>query len=163
MNQKLLIVEDDCALRNLLKGLFLAEGYQVRTAANGQEALRRLAQEPVQLVVTDLEMPLMDGYQLIHLLGMRPPCSAAPLILVFSGEADLRQKLAAFLERGAITGYLAKPTEPEVLLATVHRFLSHKEEARSFQKEAGEWSSGQQEQDMSWTRRRSLAFAWEAS
>lgn len=123
MTQQLLIVKDDGALREHLKALLLAEGYQVRTAANGQDVLHALAEEPVQLVVTDLGLPVLDGYQLIDRLGSRPSGAVPPRILVYSGGADLRKHLAVLLEQGAIADVLTKPADLEVLLATVHRLL----------------------------------------
>lgn len=117
----LLLVEDEPELRACLKSLFTEEGYQVGTAANGQEALQWLEHQPVQIVLTDLGMPLMDGYQLIEHLSVWPPWSQHPEVIVYSGESDLREKMTGYLEQGVIAAFLAKPADLDALLATVHR------------------------------------------
>jgi DNA-binding response OmpR family regulator len=171
MTQQLLIVEDDGALREHLKALLLAEGYQVRTAANGQDALHALAQEPVQLVVTDLGLPVLDGYQLIDRLRSLPGL-AAPRILVYSGEADLQQRLAVSLEQGAIADALTKPADLEVLLATVRRLLPSVETDCSPCEDADAWDGRPQSpqalrhpttarRGASWTHGRLPVLRWE--
>jgi CheY-like chemotaxis protein len=117
----LLLVEDEPVLRACLQSLFTEEGYQVETAANGREALQWLEHQPAQLVLTDLRMPVMDGYQLIERLLEWLPLTHRPAVIVYSGEADLREKMTRYLNQGAIAACLTKPTDLERLLETVHQ------------------------------------------
>jgi CheY-like chemotaxis protein len=115
----LLLVEDELALRSSLRSLFTKEGYRVGTAANGREALQWLDHQPVQLVLTDLRMPVMDGYQLIEHLSARPHGSQQPAVIVYSGEAAQSEHLTQYPEQGAIAAVLSKPADIDDLLATV--------------------------------------------
>lgn len=118
---QLLLVEDDRDVRAVLKELFTEEGYQVAVAANGQEALDRLAHQPVQVMMTDLDMLVMDGYQLIESLSAWSPWVPHPAVIIYSGQAPRSEQIPRYLEQGAIAAVLTKPTKLAELLATVSR------------------------------------------
>lgn len=103
--RRLLVVDDSPLTRELLVSLLESVGYQVLQAVDGVEALDRLAQEAVDAVVTDLEMPRLDGLELTRRLKAHPTLRALPVVIVTTrgGEADRRRGL----EAGA-DGYVTK-------------------------------------------------------
>ncbi|MDJ0865360.1 MAG: sigma-54 dependent transcriptional regulator [Myxococcota bacterium] len=113
MAQSVLIVDDDESLRDSLALVLGAEGYEVATAADGAEALRRLGSTPADIVLCDLRMPGQDGLELLPELARR--CPEATLILM---SAYGTEELAVEAMRRGAYDYLAKPFQPsEVLLA----------------------------------------------
>jgi CheY-like chemotaxis protein len=87
---KILLVEDDPAIRTLMVTWLDTAGYDVRTASNGREALVRLREEAPCLMVVDLNMPLMDGAELRRQQLQMPGLSAIPFILVSASDNATR-------------------------------------------------------------------------
>jgi two-component system sensor histidine kinase and response regulator WspE len=100
-----LVVDDSPLTRELICSLLEAVGYQIANAADGQEALEKLAREPVDMVVTDLEMPRMDGLELTRRLKSHATYRGLPVVIITTrgSEADRRRGM----EAGA-DGYIAK-------------------------------------------------------
>jgi two-component system response regulator AtoC len=116
MYERVLIVDDDDALRESLAMLLSAEGYELVRAANGEEALERIDDTPVDVILCDLRMPGIDGFDLIPQLGRRLP--GVPVILMSAhGTTDLAIEA---IERGAYD-YLAKPFQPSELLLMLRK------------------------------------------
>lgn len=117
-----LVVDDEPDIRRLVGDALRLEGYQVRTAGNGQEALQRVAEEWPDLILLDLTMPVMDGRQFCSVLARAVPQSGRgghiPVVLL-SADRHLRERAA---ELGA-AGYLVKPFDLDDLLAAVQRHL----------------------------------------
>jgi two-component system response regulator AtoC len=114
--ERVLIVDDDDALRESLAMLLSAEGYELVAAADGDEALLRLDESPVDVILCDLRMPGIDGFDLIPQLGRRLP--GVPVILMSAhGTTDLAVEA---IERGAYD-YLAKPFQPSELLLMLRK------------------------------------------
>jgi two-component system, chemotaxis family, sensor kinase CheA len=116
-----LVVDDAMTIRELEKGILERAGYRVRTATNGAEALALLAAEPSTLVLTDVEMPEMDGFGLIEAIRRHPRLAHVPVIILSAqaSEADRRRGL----EVGA-DGYILKSAFDQTgLLAAVNRLL----------------------------------------
>jgi two-component system chemotaxis response regulator CheY len=120
--QKQVLVVDDAALvRRFYRATLEQAGFAVREALNGVEALEKLLEEPADLVIADVNMPLMDGMTLLRRLRcMTHPYCTVP-VLVTSTEAAARDKAEA-VAAGA-NFYLVKPVAPE-LLARVAALLS---------------------------------------
>lgn len=103
----ILVADDSITTRSLLRSVLEVGGYQVRTAADGDEALRLLRTEQVNLVVSDVRMPRLDGLGLIARLRADPRTAAIPVVLFSSSdsEEDRRRGMAsganAFLSKGA--------------------------------------------------------------
>ena len=107
MFEQILIVDDDDALRESLSLILGAEGYSVLTAADGTEALRLVEDRPIDVVLCDLRMPGLDGFELIPQIARRIP--GVPIILMSAhGTDDLAVEA---IQRGAYD-YLAKPFQP---------------------------------------------------
>lgn len=115
----LLVVEDDEEMRSLLCEELVSDGYQLREAANGEEALSAIEQDMPDLILTDLKMPSGGLDYLTQLRQVAPLC---PIVLITAfGEQRLRQEALA---RGA-TAYFDKPVRMAELRATIKRLLGH--------------------------------------
>lgn len=103
----ILVADDSITTRSLLRSVLEVGGYQVRTAADGDEALRLSLSEPVNLIVSDVRMPRLDGFSLIARLRADPRTAHIPVVLFASSdsEEDRRRGLAsganAYLSKGA--------------------------------------------------------------
>jgi two-component system chemotaxis response regulator CheY len=108
-----LVVDDAALVRLFYRDTLEQSGFVVTEALNGVEALEKLLLETVDLVIVDINMPLMDGLTLLRRLRCMPHPDCTVPVLVTSTEAAARDKAAA-LEAGA-NFYLVKPVPPEIL------------------------------------------------
>ena len=116
----LLVIEDEAPLRANLVRLLTAEGYQVITAANGDEGIRRARADRPDLVICDILMPLVDGYGVLATLRSQPETAATPFIFL-TASAD-KDDLERGLQSGA-NDYVTKPFKIADLLAAIKRRL----------------------------------------
>lgn len=119
--QRVLIVDDETIARTKLAHVFGKEGYMVETAADGLEALTRLQQAPADVVITDLKMSRMDGFQLLTQLREQAPETEVVLV---TGYGTVDSAVAA-LRQGA-AHYLSKPVDVGELKKTVRDILEKK-------------------------------------
>jgi two-component system chemotaxis response regulator CheY len=110
-----LVVDDDPDILEALSEILEAEGYLVSRARNGQEALDRLEESRPALILLDLMMPVMDGWEFARRLRERHPPQDRPPIIVLSADRNVATKAP---ELGAV-GFLAKPFELPDLLKLV--------------------------------------------
>jgi len=123
MNSKVLIIEDDPATSRLVDYSLRHHGYQVITATNGLEGVRKAQTEAPDLVILDVMLPGIDGYEICHRLRA-DPATAGLRILMFSAKAQEIDK-----ETGIKVGaddYLTKPAAPAEIVARVERLLAKK-------------------------------------
>jgi CheY-like chemotaxis protein len=114
-----LVVDDDPDILEALSEILEAEGFEIRRARNGKEALEKLEPDPPQLILLDLMMPVMDGWEFAQRMRQRPSVATIPLI-VLSADRNVGSKAT---DIGAV-GHLAKPFELNDLLDMVRRSLS---------------------------------------
>jgi len=114
-----LVVDDDPDILEALSEILEAEGFEIRRARNGKEALERLEPDAPQLILLDLMMPVMDGWEFAQRMRQRPPEIARIPIIVLSADRNVGSKAA---DLGAV-GHLAKPFELNDLLELVRRSL----------------------------------------
>jgi len=116
MTKKLLIIDDDELVLLSLEELFLARRYEVAAVPNGQEALKRAREERFDLVVTDVIMPGISGFEVTKSLRAMPDYAKIPIVILTakSGEDDR----AHGMEAGA-SHFLPKPINPGELLTLV--------------------------------------------
>jgi ATP-dependent Lon protease len=119
--KNILVVDDEEIARSNMEHVLLKDGYGCRCAANGVEALRVLAEEEVDLVITDLKMDRMDGLQLLQQINRQAP--EIPVIMV-TGFATVSSAVEA-LKKGA-AHYLGKPVNLDELRKTVKEVLEKK-------------------------------------
>ena len=118
--KRILVVDDDRNLRKIIQTNLELAGYDVSTAANGEDALRVLATMQPDLVVLDVMMPLMDGYEVARRIRRHPANTHVPIIML-TAKSEVEDKLAGF-EAGA-DDYITKPFGPQELLARVRAKL----------------------------------------
>ena len=118
----LLVVEDVPHILQLLEVTLRFKGYPVTTARNGQEALEKIAVEHPALVITDILMPKLDGFALVHRLRTDPKTNRIPIIFLSATYVTPEDKQFA-LSLGAVR-FLEKPVDTEELLLTVAEVLT---------------------------------------
>lgn len=118
--ENILAVDDTPASLRLLTDILKEEGYEVRSAISGQMALHAAASNPPDLVLLDIRMPEMDGYEVCRRLKAGPETMNVPVIFV-SAASEMEEKLRGF-EIGAVD-YVTKPYQREELLARVRTHL----------------------------------------
>jgi DNA-binding response OmpR family regulator len=115
MNHKILIVDDDEAVRTGLSGVLLSEGYEVSTASNGREAVERFQGLDISLILVDINMPVLNGWGAIGQLRSLKP--KVPIILITARPDQRRVARAAGVE------LMEKPLEIPHLLARISKLL----------------------------------------
>ena len=110
--KRILVVEDGITMRLFYRDVLEAAGFQVEEAANGVEGLERAMLQPFDLAIVDVNMPKMDGFEMIRQLRRVPELTALPVVTISTeaGEADRTRAYAA----GA-NFYLVKPAPPRDL------------------------------------------------
>ncbi len=116
MTARILAVDDSPTILEMIKAILLAGGYEVLTAADGQEALNTARAEKPDLILLDVMLPKLDGYRVCRLLKFDQNFKHIPIIMLTAKTEE--QSMATGLRTGA-DQYLTKPIEPERLLAAV--------------------------------------------
>ncbi len=120
MPKKLLIVDDSASIRELVAFTLKDAGYDVLVAEHGKKALAKLADTPVDMIITDLNMPEMDGNELIrHVRGMGP-YKFTPIVMLTT-EAQEKKKIEG--KNAGANGWIVKPFKPEQLAEIVRKFI----------------------------------------
>jgi CheY-like chemotaxis protein len=114
--KKVLLVEDDAELVALVSILLQEDGYSVKIACNGREALATLEHDMPDLILLDMKMPIMSGPEFARELEVRHGRQAS--IIVLTAAADAHRRAA---EVGA-DAWIGKPFDPDALLSTVRRY-----------------------------------------
>ena len=126
MNEgKLLVVEDVPHILELLEVTLKFKGYEVVSAVDGKEALEKIAQERPSLIITDILMPRMDGYALVHELRSHPQYADIPIIFLSATYVTPEDK--AFAMSLGATQFIEKPIDTEEFLLTIAELLTQKE------------------------------------
>lgn len=114
-----LVVDDSLTVRRVTERMLLREGYRVTLAKDGLDAIERLAEEKPAIVLSDIEMPRMDGFDLVRNLRADPRLQDLPVIMITSRIAQKHRDYAAQL---GVQHYLGKPYSEEDLLALIAQF-----------------------------------------
>ncbi len=118
---KILVAEDERDIRDLIQFTLEYAGHQVVTAANGEEAYQRATAEVPDLILSDVRMPKMTGYEACRLIKAHPGTSHIPVVFLSAKGQDV--EVQSGLEAGA-SEYLLKPFAPDQLLAKVAEILA---------------------------------------
>jgi chemosensory pili system protein ChpA (sensor histidine kinase/response regulator) len=114
-----LVVDDSLTVRRVTQRLLVREGYRVVLAKDGLEALERLAEERPVVLLSDIEMPRMDGFDLLRNVRADPALAGLPVVMITSRIAQKHRDYA--MELG-VDHYLGKPYSEEELLSLVARY-----------------------------------------
>ncbi len=117
----ILVVDDSITVRRVTQRLLQREGYRVALAADGLHALERLAEELPSVVLSDIEMPRMDGFDLVRNIKADPRLAGLPIITITSRIAEKHREHAMAL---GVDHYLGKPYSEEELLSLIRRYTA---------------------------------------
>ena len=117
--QKILLVDDSKTELHVLSEMLTKRGYQVRTAENGEEAVKRLAEEVPDLILMDVVMPGQNGFQLTRSITRDPRYTSIPVIICSSKNQETDRVWG--IRQGA-KDYVVKPVNPDELLAKIKAF-----------------------------------------
>jgi twitching motility two-component system response regulator PilH len=117
--QKILLVDDSKTELHVLSELLTKKGYQVRTAENGEEAMRRLLEDKPDLILMDVVMPGQNGFQLTRAITRDPAYADVPVIICTSKNQETDRVWG--MRQGA-RDYVVKPVNPEELLSKIKAF-----------------------------------------
>ncbi len=120
MSKRILIVDDSSSVRQVQTFVLSGAGYDVVEAVDGQDALAKVAGAPVHLVLTDLNMPNLDGLGLVRALRAGAATRLTPIVMVTTESEDAKKREG---KAAGATGWIVKPFTPDQLLAVVRRVL----------------------------------------
>ena len=120
MAKRVLVVDDSASVRQVEQVVLSSAGYQVIDAVDGGDALAKLAGQPVHLILTDLNMPNLDGLGLIRGVRQDPAHRLTPIIMITTESDDAKKREG---KAAGATGWIVKPFTPEQLLAVVKKVL----------------------------------------
>ena len=120
MSRTIMTVDDSASIRQMVSFTLRQAGYQVVEAVDGKDALAKLAGSTVHMMLTDLNMPNMDGLELIRRVRANPTCKFIPIVMLTT-ESQVEKKQAG--KAAGATGWIVKPFEPDQLLAVVKKVL----------------------------------------
>ncbi|MEE8056577.1 MAG: response regulator [Pseudomonadales bacterium] len=117
---QILVVDDSASMRNMVTATLQSAGHDVKDAGDGQAALDIAKTGRFDAVVTDLNMPVMDGIELVKNLRTLTSYKYTPILMLTTESAGDKKSLG---KTAGATGWLVKPFNPEKLLATIDRVL----------------------------------------
>jgi two-component system cell cycle response regulator DivK len=120
MSKRILVVEDQPDNRRILRDLLTSAGYQIIQAENGEEALAAVARDRPDLILMDIQLPLLDGYEATRRIKADPATRAIPIIVVtsYALSGDENKARAAGCD-----AYVTKPYSPRALLAKIREYV----------------------------------------
>jgi DNA-binding response OmpR family regulator len=120
MAKRVLVVDDELAISALLEHALVKAGYSVSTASGGRECLEAVAETPPDLVILDVVMPGMDGFEVLRTLRQAAGTKLLPVILL-TGRGEHEDKLEGWM--GGADRYLTKPCQASAVVAAVKTML----------------------------------------
>lgn len=117
---KVLVVDDEVNITQILEFSIGSEGYEVLSASNGEEAVEKARREQPDLIILDIMMPRIDGYETCRILKSNPLTKNIPVVLLTAKGRDIDKRLG--YEVGA-TDYIIKPFSPSKLIERIHELL----------------------------------------
>ena len=137
---KILVCDDDESILEVVKTILLAEDYDVRTASNGKEAIEAFKEETPDLIILDVSMPGMTGFEVLDRIKPYFGGKYTPVIFM-TASIKIDHKLKAL--HGGAVDYLIKPVSPEELTARIKNFLDLKDKHDKLKEEATfDWMTG---------------------
>ena len=126
MRTSVLIVDDETFIRQILARIVSREGYEVRQASDGQDALDRLSEVSYDIVISDIKMPNMDGIELLGEIKTIHPDVGVILITAYAGEYSAEEALKAGAD-----AFIAKPFKNTEIAETLRKVLQKNLRSRS--------------------------------
>ena len=120
MPKTFLLVDDSASMRQLVSFTIKEAGYDVLLADSGKDALGKLGSAKVDMVITDLNMPEMDGIELIKKLRGMPDYKFTPIVMLTTESQESKKQEG---KQAGASGWIVKPFSPEQLLDVVKKFV----------------------------------------
>jgi len=120
MAKTILIIDDSISLRQVVKMALVASGYEVIEAGNGQEALKLLDGRKIHLIVSDVNMPVMDGISFVKAAKLLPNYKFTPIIMLTTEAGDEMKKQG---QAAGAKAWVVKPFQPPTLLTAVSKLI----------------------------------------
>ena len=120
MSQRILVVEDQEDNRRILRDLLTNAGFELIEATTGEEGVRLAVRNHPDLILMDVQMPVLDGHEATKRIKARPELRSIPIIVVTSYALSGDEAKA---KAAGADGYVAKPFSPRALLATIRQLL----------------------------------------
>jgi two-component system, chemotaxis family, chemotaxis protein CheY len=120
MGKRILTADDSASIRQMVSFTLKGAGYEVVEAVDGQDALSKINSNPIHMVITDLNMPNLDGIGLVKGIRANPAYKFIPIVLLTTESQDSK-KLEG--KQAGATGWIIKPFKPEQLIAVVKKVL----------------------------------------
>jgi two-component system, cell cycle response regulator DivK len=121
MSKRILVVEDQPDSRRIIRDMLAGTDYEITEAENGEEALAAIAKQRPDLVLMDIQLPIMDGYTATKQIKADPALRSIPIIAVTSHALDGEEQTA---RAAGCDGYVPEPYSPRQLLAKIRQYLS---------------------------------------
>jgi chemosensory pili system protein ChpA (sensor histidine kinase/response regulator) len=116
----ILLIDDSLSIRKFVGRMLESAGYLVDTAVDGEDGMRKASEADYRLIITDLEMPKYNGYEVVQALRGRPETKQTPIVVMTTRAGDKHRQLALDIEAN---GYIAKPVDERTLLQEVERWV----------------------------------------
>ena len=120
MSKRILVVEDQPDSRQIIRDMLTPTGYEITEAENGEQALAAIAKQRPELILMDIQMPILDGYAATRLIKADPALRSIPIIAVTSYALSGEEKKA---RAAGCDDYVPKPFSPRELLAKIRQYL----------------------------------------
>jgi DNA-binding response OmpR family regulator len=136
--ERVLVVDDSAAIRHLVADCLRRQGFRIETAVDGQDGYDKATAQPPDLVLTDYDMPRMNGFELVHALRKNLRTRDVPLVMLTARDSQRDQ---AQMRAAGLTSYLIKPFTTDKCIAIVERVLAearlsaYKERSRLYMSE----------------------------
>jgi two-component system cell cycle response regulator DivK len=121
MTKRILVVEDQPDNRQIIRDMLAPTDYQITEAENGEQALAAVAKQRPDLILMDIQLPIVDGYEATRLIKTDPNLRSIPIIAVTSYALSGEEKKA---RAAGCDDYVPKPFSPRQLLAKIRQYLS---------------------------------------
>ena len=122
MAKTFLIVDDSASMRQLVSSTIKGMGHSMLIAENGRDALNKLGDGKIDIVITDLNMPDMDGIELIKKLRSMPAHKFIPIIILTTDAQEEKKREA---KQSGASGWIVKPFSPEQLQDVINKFVKN--------------------------------------
>jgi two-component system chemotaxis response regulator CheY len=119
MGKTILVVDDSASMRQLVSFALKSAGYEVVAAVHGKDGLEKMKAGKVDMIVTDLNMPEMDGIELIKNVRSNPASKFTPIVMLTTESQETRKQEG---KQAGATGWIVKPFKPEELVDLVKKF-----------------------------------------
>jgi two-component system, cell cycle response regulator DivK len=120
MSKRILVVEDQPDGRQIIRDMLAGTGYEITEAENGEEALAAIAKQRPDLILMDIQLPIMDGYTATRLIKTDPALRSIPIIAVTSYALAVEERKA---RAAGCDDYVTKPFSPRQLLAKIRQYM----------------------------------------